>query len=119
MVHIFDSYPMDKAFLDKQKQKLQVEKEKIDGQLLQLKSSDPFSDPDHATDNASPDTDAREEMGHLAVEATGDDLKRRLTLVVAALKRIEKGTYGICVRTGKKIPKARLLLVPEADSIVA
>jgi hypothetical protein len=51
---------MDKAFLDKQKQKLLVEKEKIDAQLLQLKSSDPFSDPDHATDNASPDTDARE-----------------------------------------------------------
>ncbi|MEI6327211.1 MAG: TraR/DksA C4-type zinc finger protein [Candidatus Roizmanbacteria bacterium] len=109
---------MDKAFLDKQKQKLTSEKEKIDKQLLQLKSSDPFSDPDHATDNASPDTDAREEMGHLAVEATGDDLKHRLTLVVAAIKRIEKGTYGVCVRTGKKIPKARLMLVPEADRIV-
>ncbi len=110
---------MDKAFLDKQKNKLIHEKEKIEGQLQVLKTSDPFSDPDHATDNASPDTDAREEMGHLTVEATGDDLKRRLTLVNAALRRIEKGTYGVCVRTGKRIPKARLMLVPEADTIVA
>lgn len=110
---------MDKQFLEKQKLHLLADKEKIIGQLNQLKSADPFTDPDHATDNASPDTDAREEMGHLAVEAASDDIAKRLALINAALKRIEKGTYGICVKTGKKIPKARLLLVPEADSIVA
>lgn len=110
---------MDKQFLEKQKLHLLADKEKIIGQLGVLKSADPFTDPDHATDNASPDTDAREEMGHLAVEATSDDISKRLLLINAALKRIEKGTYGICVKTGKKIPKARLLLVPEADSIVA
>lgn len=110
---------MDKSFLQKQKARLSAEAEKIHAQLAQLKSSDPFSDPDHAIDNASADTDAREEMGHLAIEAEMEDLQKRLQLIVAALKRIEKGTYGICVKTGKKIPKARLLLVPEADSVVA
>lgn len=31
-----------------------------------------------------------------------------------ALKRIEKGTYGICELTGKRIPKARLDAIPWA-----
>lgn len=31
-----------------------------------------------------------------------------------ALTRIEKGTYGTCVRCGKEIPLARLQQVPEA-----
>ena len=109
---------MDNAFLEKQKTKLLDEKANIDKQLESLKATDPFADPEHAVDNASPDTDAREEMGHLTMEATRDDLTRRLSLVLAALKRIEKGTYGICIKTGKKIPKARLMLVPEADTIV-
>lgn len=109
---------MDKNFLLKQKNKLNEEKEKIDLQLKNLKSEDPFSDPDHLTDNASADTDAREEMGHLAVEAKAEDLKKRLSLIQAALKRIEKGTYGVCIKTGKKIPKARLMLVPEAETVV-
>ena len=54
---------MDKQFLEKQKLHLLADKEKIMAQLDVLKSTDPFTDPDHATDNASPDTDAREEMG--------------------------------------------------------
>jgi len=109
---------MDKIFLAKQKTKLTEDKEKIEKQLGLLKTEDPFSDPDHAIDNASADTDAREEMGHLTVEAKADDLKKRLNLINTALKRIEKGTYGVCIKTGKKIPKARLMLVPEADTVV-
>lgn len=34
--------------------------------------------------------------------------------IEAALKRIEKGTYGICELTGKPIPKARLDAIPWA-----
>jgi DnaK suppressor protein len=34
--------------------------------------------------------------------------------VDAALKRIEDGTYGICERTGKPIPLARLVAIPWA-----
>lgn len=110
---------MEKAFVQKQKEHLLTEEKRIRKQLQVLKSSDPFSDPEHAVDNASADTDAREEIGHLTVEAESEDLEKRLQLITAALKRIDKGTYGICIKTGKKIPKARLLLVPEADSVVA
>lgn len=109
---------MDKIFMQKQKARLLAEEEKIRSQLQALKSSDPFSDPEHAVDNASTDTDAREEIGHLTIEAETEDLQKRLQLITAALKRIEKGTYGICTKTGKKIPKARLLLVPEAATVV-
>lgn len=109
---------MDKVFLDKQKARLEAEKTKIQEQLLKLKSADPFSDPDYTVDKASADADVRVEIGHLTVEAETEDLKRRLTLVTAALKRIDRGTYGICIKTGQKIPKARLLVVPEADAIV-
>ncbi|MBI9099662.1 MAG: TraR/DksA C4-type zinc finger protein, partial [Spirochaetaceae bacterium] len=31
-----------------------------------------------------------------------------------ALKRIEQGSYGICIRCGKEIPMGRLQAVPEA-----
>ncbi len=109
---------MDKIFLAKQKSKLIEEKAKIEANLAKFKDEDPFSDPEHVTDNASSDTDAREEIGHLTVEAKSDDLKKRLSLINGALKRIEKGTYGVCIKTGKKIPKARLQLVPEAETVV-
>lgn len=36
----------------------------------------------------------------------------------SALGRIESGTYGICVRTGKKISRERLLLVPHTTMCV-
>lgn len=36
----------------------------------------------------------------------------------AALSRIEKGTYGICQRTGKPIPIARLKAIPWATERV-
>lgn len=38
----------------------------------------------------------------------------RLRLVDEALARIEKGTYGLCLRCGKDIPGDRLKAVPEA-----
>ncbi len=38
----------------------------------------------------------------------------RLRDVIDALKRIEKGTYGICEGSGKPIPKKRLEAFPSA-----
>jgi DnaK suppressor protein len=35
-----------------------------------------------------------------------------LEQIEAALERIEDGTYGICIDTGKKIPKSRLNAIP-------
>lgn len=40
--------------------------------------------------------------------------EKRLTAVKRALERIEKGSYGTCVRCGDPIPKGRLEVMPES-----
>ncbi len=79
-----------------------------------MKLDDPFSDPDHASDNAAVDTDVREQVGHETIEAEIKDLNKRLVDIETALKKIYKNAYGMCERCGKAIPLARLGLIPEA-----
>jgi DnaK suppressor protein len=43
-----------------------------------------------------------------------DGLRQRLEDVVAALQRIDKGTYGKCSNCGQDIPPERLEAVPTA-----
>lgn len=43
----------------------------------------------------------------------------RQALIVDALDRMEKGTYGNCMRCGRPIPFGRLLVFPEARSCAA
>ena len=45
----------------------------------------------------------------LSLSASGAET---LELIESALKRIEDGTYGICLGTGEKIAKARLDAIP-------
>jgi DnaK suppressor protein len=45
-------------------------------------------------------------------EALAGELKDALAEVVAALDRVEQGTYGRCVRCGKEISPARLEAMP-------
>jgi DnaK suppressor protein len=40
--------------------------------------------------------------------------KQTLQRLRNAMERIEKGSYGVCVRCGKEIPVGRLQQVPEA-----
>jgi DnaK suppressor protein len=40
---------------------------------------------------------------------------RMLGLIVAALRRLERGTYGVCVDCQYTIPSARLAALPETD----
>lgn len=87
---------------------------KVKNQIESLKEGDPFSDPDHASDNAAVDTDVREQVGHDTVEAEVKDAEKRLKDLTIALELIKKGTYGTCERCNADIPQARLELVPEA-----
>jgi DnaK suppressor protein len=50
----------------------------------------------------------RDEAGDEAVTGT-------LRQVNAALERIENGTYGVCIVTGKPIPEERLEAIPWTD----
>lgn len=90
------------------------ERQKSLKQVEELKKDDPFSDPDHASDNAAVDTDVREQVGHDTIEAQIKDMQKRITQIDVALRKVSKGQYGKCESCGKVIPEARLTLIPEA-----
>jgi len=110
---------LSKQFILKQEALLKKQEEKIKKQIETLRKEDPFADPEHASDNAAVDTDVREQVGHETIEAQVKDLERKLTAIQTAIKNIEKKTYGICERCHKKIPLARLNLIPEASYCVS
>jgi RNA polymerase-binding transcription factor DksA len=93
---------------------IEEEQKKLSLQIETLKTEDPFSDPDHASDNAAVDTDVREQVGHDTVEAEIKDATKRVGELKIALELIKKGKYGTCERCNADIPQARLELVPEA-----
>lgn len=88
--------------------------EKTKQEIEVLKKDDPFSDPDHASDNAAVDTDVREQVGHDTIEAQIKDLQKKLNDIELALKKMTRGKYGVCERCGVNIPLARLKILPEA-----
>lgn len=105
---------LSQKFIQGQQKKLEEELAKLHQQIQKLKSDDPFSDPDYASDNAAVDTDSREQEYHAIIEAQIKELKRRMREVQAALDAIKKDRYGFCMKCGAAIPMARLELVPEA-----
>lgn len=109
---------MNSTDLQTIKQKLEEQKNQISAQIADLKESDPFNDPDHASDNAAIDTDIREQGGHDIIQAETETLQERLQDTEEALVRIEEGRYGYCAKCGKEIPAARLSLIPEAKYCV-
>ena len=55
---------------------------------------------------------ATEREGDEVLEATGNAGKAEITQIRAALRRIDDGSYGACVRCGERIAEARLDLLP-------
>lgn len=47
-----------------------------------------------------------------------DRLEAELTAIERAEKRLEEGTYGLSVESGKPIPEARLEAIPHAERTV-
>jgi RNA polymerase-binding transcription factor DksA len=48
-------------------------------------------------------------------EGLSEDLKRDLAAIERAERRLDEGTYGISVESGKPIPDARLEAIPWAE----
>lgn len=103
---------MDTEFVQKMKQRLIDMKVGIlenlaaeDEEFQELVES---SDSKDLVDLASSDIDKKN------LEALGAQDLKRLRLIDAALARIENGRYGICLKSGKPIPKARLEAIPYA-----
>lgn len=107
------------ALLKKLESELLKQRNDIERQIKTLKNDDPFSDPEHASDNAAVDTDVREQVGHDTIEAEIKDLQKKLSDISLALKKIIKGKYGACEKCAKTIPLLRLEILPEARYCVS
>ncbi|MGE4455015.1 MAG: TraR/DksA family transcriptional regulator [Sphaerochaeta sp.] len=56
-----------------------------------------------------------EAIGEQAITSHAQQLnQKRIIALENALQRIERGTYGICIRCHQEIPLKRLEMVPEA-----
>ncbi len=67
---------------------------------------------DRTDENA---TEVEEFTDNLAV---GGTLEAQLKDINDALEKMDKGTYGICEKTGKEIPVERLEVYPAARTVV-
>lgn len=99
--------------LSAQKKKLEELKTRLIKQLDFYKKEDPFLVADRGTSNTL-DDDITENEGHDRITATRINLKQDLKDVEEALKKIEKGSYGVCQSCGQPIEAARLTIMPTA-----
>ncbi len=95
---------------------------KLEGDLLHRKKSlakeDPFADASRLNDNASDDTEAAEQFGHAQAAALTKETSDALARVRQAMKRVDEGTYGKCVKCGAMIDTDRLGVDPTAELCV-
>ena len=63
----------------------------------------------------TPDATAMPGEGTIVVGVRG---RERLPLIVAALARIDAGTYGVCLGCSEPIPYSRLAAIPEAPTCI-
>lgn len=114
---------LDAASLEEIKADLLKQKEQIQRDLADLARKD-----SHETDNRTtafpeygykPDENAQEISEYSANVVTEKVLEDSLEDIDGALKRIEKGNYGICKYCQKPISIKRLQARPTASSCVA
>lgn len=66
----------------------------------------------HAMHMADVATDMYDREFNLSLASNDREMLQKIE---AALLRISKGTFGLCLKTGKRIPEARLKAVPYAE----
>lgn len=103
---------MDKAFVGQMKQKLLDMKKEILEKLLA--DDEEFRDIVDNDDSKDLVDIASTDIDKTTLEALGSQEMKRLRLIESALVRIENGKYGICLKSGKPIPKERLEAIPYA-----
>ncbi len=107
------------AFLEKQRQALLAERrrytehaERYEAEAEQLVSEREPGDVQFDEESGEGDSIAVERDRALQISARE---REEIAEIDAALARIEDGTYGICVVSGKPIPKERLEAIPHAS----
>lgn len=107
------------------KEKLEAERKKLESEMGAIGRRNPLVPNDWESApfemNAEPDAvDQAENITDRENEAAiFTDLEARYDLVLAALARIEQGTYGTCEVCGSQIEEARLEADPAATTCTA
>ena len=109
---------LDEAFLDEQRKKLLGERERyvrsaetMAAEAAALLDDREPGDLQFDEESGEGDSWAVERERDLALSAAA---RAAVELIDEALKRIDEGTYGICVVSGKPIQKERLRAIPWA-----
>lgn len=110
---------MDRKELDDARARLDAEKEAVDKQLLdhgvKLEGEESINIEDHEGFADSAQVTAERSQQITLVE----QLRVRRADILAALQKIEDGTYGKCESCGQDIPAERLEAVPAATLCVS
>jgi len=101
---------MTKETIEKYKKILVEEQEGLGREIAEHKTLVDFG---ADIDGADEEADEAEEIGNRA--AVTADLKKRLEEIEGALKRIEGGGYGKCLKCGGEISEKILNIVPESE----
>ena len=114
--------PFGKKFLDEQKTALRNERARyiLSADNLQAEADALLEDRDPGDvqfddESGEGDTLAVERDLDLALSAQA---RAQVDEIDAALERIRRGVYGVCVKSGKNIPKERLKILPWASERV-
>jgi len=91
------------------------EENRLKIRINELQMQDPFNDPERLNDNDLSGTDASEESDHDRIFALINESQENLKAVQSALKKIDDGTYGICLKCGEAIEVKRLEIFPSAQ----
>lgn len=112
---------MEDEFLKLQKEKLLSEKKEIEKILSdfakkdkEIKGNWQSNFPQFDANTSEQDENADEVEEYTNLLPVEHRLELKLLDIERALKKIERGTYGICEKCGKKINKKRLKFLPEA-----
>ncbi|MFI5260215.1 MAG: TraR/DksA family transcriptional regulator [Candidatus Paceibacteria bacterium] len=107
------------------KEKLEEEKKKLESELSSVGQRNPAvaNDWEAAREEAGIESDLMDQADIVVnrenTAAILADLEARYDRVLAALARIEKGTYGVCEVCSAPIEEARLEADPSATTCVA
>lgn len=87
--------------------KIESQRNAVVAKIRRLNKEDPFSTEDRAI-IVEPGTDAAQLFSHEQIVVIESQLKGDLKEIEHALRKMKKGTYGICERCKKAIDPARL-----------
>lgn len=114
---------MDKKDLEKLKEVLLKEKEKIEGALSEIATKDPDMKDDYdavfPNFGSSPDENAQEVTEFDKRKSLEHNLEQRLADINRKLGEIEEGTHGACHTCGGVINPRRLEAVPTASLCIS